>query len=112
MDVGNAIRWIARALATALRAAWWVCETTWMGATTLRRFATVIRLLREANAEQLPCPRGHLVSVFGVYDCRCGAIHEGWAFGQCRVCGNGAGWTPCPTCGLPVVNPFRGVIAP
>ena len=36
------------------------------------------------------------------------ALHEGWAFDRCRICGESAGWTPCVICGLPIKNPLLG----
>ncbi len=107
-DLGGTVKWIVRALAAVLRAAWWMLATAWIGVATLRRLAASLQALSAAGNDQLPCPRGHLVPVFGVFDCgTCHALHEGWAFSRCRVCGNTAGWTPCPVCSLPVLNPLR-----
>jgi hypothetical protein len=85
----------------------WCVGTVFEGGRALFRIA---RWLAHRNArakEILWCPRGHQVPVYGVYECACGSFHEGWAFGRCRICGQGAGWTPCLVCGLPVQDPRR-----
>lgn len=85
----------------------WMCATTWLGVRFIVQCGVVLAYLDELTAETLPCPRGHAVPVFGIYECRCGSRHEGWAFGRCAVCGQSAAWTPCWECGLPVLNPLR-----
>lgn len=94
---------LARAVGRAVA---WVVGTTWEGAVEIVRAVRALRRFPRAFAESLPCPRGHQSPVFGVYRCTCGALHEGWAFDSCRVCGHSAGWTPCLVCGLPVKNPL------
>lgn len=81
--------------------------TAWLGLRAMVWCGVLLATLPELVAETRRCARGHLVPQFDVYDCRCGARHEGWAFGRCTVCGDSAGWTPCPVCGLPVLNPLR-----
>ena len=91
------IRWLA-----------WVLATAWLGLHAVGRLGVLLGHLPELFAETLQCPRGHEVPTYGVYECAtCRSYHEGWAFGRCSVCGNSAGWTPCPECGLPVLNPLR-----
>jgi hypothetical protein len=101
------LRATIRLLRSAARCLRWSALTVWDGAGVLRRLIRIGRCIPDVGRELLPCPRGHSVPVFGVFQCRCGAIHEGWAFGRCKVCGQSAGWTPCPECGLPVINPLR-----
>ena len=88
------------------RASGWCIATLFRG---LRAFWRLTRLALRWNdivGEALECPRGHVTPVYGVYECSCGALHEGWAFSRCVVCGQTAGWTPCTQCGLPVRNPL------
>ena len=94
-------------LISILRTLWWMLGTLWLGVEAVYRVILLAVRLRQILAQELCCPRGHSVPVYGVYECGCGSIHEGWAFGRCRVCGQSAGWTPCPECGLPVLNPLR-----
>ena len=100
-----------------LRSAWRVF--VWAFKCTLWGFATVLlgaralwstgRLLfryRQIVAETRTCDRGHEVIMYGLFDCRCGSRIEGWVFDRCPVCGESAGYIPCPTCGRPVRNPL------
>lgn len=89
-----------------LRLGWWMSATTWLGAQVLWRWARLARAWPEIFGQTMRCPRGHIVPTYGVFECRCGALHEGWVFGRCRVCRQTAGWTPCPKCKLPVRNPL------
>jgi len=98
-----AIRWSVR----ALRVLAWCAGTAWLGARAIVWLGILLGSLPEFVAETRHCPRGHAVPQFDVYDCRCGARHEGWAFGRCTVCGESTGWIPCAECGLPVLNPLR-----
>ena len=100
------LRWIWRMLLHMWRVAAWVVGTTWDGAVAIVHVVRVACRLPRTFKEALPCPRGHVSPVFGVYRCSCGALHEGWAFDRCRVCGHSAGWTPCLVCGLPIKNPL------
>lgn len=88
------------------RVTFWILRTTWIGAATLVRFGRLLLRFPQSLRETLLCPRGHETPLYGVFECSCGAIHEGWAFGRCAVCGESAGWTPCPACGLAVKNPL------
>lgn len=97
------MRWLER----VWEVAWWCIGTTWLGVRGVVWCGVLLATLPELFAETRRCPRGHDVPQFDVYDCRCGARHEGWAFGRCVVCGESAGWTPCPQCGLPILNPLR-----
>ena len=85
----------------------WFAATVWLGGKALYRVARLTSRWRAILGQTLRCPRGHVVPMYGVFECRCGALHEGWVFGRCRICGQGAGWTPCLTCKLPVRSPLR-----
>ncbi len=99
-------RWIWKLACALLRVVGWSIGMVALGAVAVIRGVRVLTRLRAILAEVLPCPRGHAVPTYGVYECGCGALHEGWAFGSCRVCGQPAGWTPCLACGLPVRSPL------
>ncbi len=88
------------------RAIVWCAGTAILGAGALVTGVQFACRVRAILADELPCPRGHFVPTHSVYECGCGALHEGWVFGQCRVCGQSAGWTPCLICGLPVRSPL------
>lgn len=107
MDVGRALKLAWRWTVSLCFGFAWCTGTVWLGARSLWRLGVALGKWRELCAETLPCDRGHPVPMYGVFDCACGSLHEGHVFGRCRVCGHGAGWTPCPECGLPVVNPLR-----
>jgi hypothetical protein len=104
-DPFSDLRWIWRLVLQMGRTALWMAGTVWLGAETIWRGARSMRRIRWMFRETLPCPRGHETPIYGVFECACGALHEGWVFGRCRVCGLSAGWTPCVVCGLPVRNP-------
>ncbi len=91
-----------------IRAAWWVASTVVLGARWLVRTILFAVRLPRLFSETATCPRGHRVPLYGVYQCAsCHAVHEGYVFGRCAVCGERAGWTSCPTCQLPVRSPLR-----
>ena len=74
---------------------------------TARLVRQVIRA-RRAVAPEIPCPRGHRVSQYGVFECgACGGVSESLAW-ECPICGASHGWIACPTCGLAVRNPMLG----
>ena len=100
------LRLALRIAVTAVRAMAWVIETLWLGAFATWRLGLFVSRWREVFAEVRLCPRGHATAMYGVYECRCGALVEDWVFARCRVCGQSAGWTPCTTCGLPIRNPL------
>lgn len=55
----------------------------------------------------LPCPNGHANDVSARWECAsCKATYQGWV-GRCGICGAGAGWFPCETCGVAIVLPWR-----
>ena len=89
-----------------VRALVWVITTTGLGLVAVWRLGTALRRWRRVLAETLPCPRGHRTATYGIFDCRCGALIEGWVFDRCRVCDQSAGWMPCRRCGLPIANPL------
>lgn len=88
------------------RVAWWLAVTTWLGGRAVVRVTRLALRLREAFSRVAVCPRGHDVPLFGVYECACRSVHEGAVWGRCCVCGQRAGWTPCPVCQLPILSPF------
>lgn len=89
-----------------VRAGWWVVSTVLLGALALFQATRFALRLHLALSEVVVCPRGHEVPLFGLYQCACHSVHEGYVFGRCRVCGERAGWTPCPVCQLPIQSPF------
>lgn len=95
-----------RLLVGILGAIGWLLRTVWFGMSAFWRVGQFVRRLSWLTAEQRICSRGHRVAMYGLYDCSCGAVHEGWVFGRCEICGTSCGWTPCPTCGLPIRNPL------
>ena len=99
------LTWAFRFVVRGLR---YVVETSCLGITETGSIVQRARGLRDVFSRTLRCPRGHEVPAYGVYDCICGAAVEGWVFRPCAVCGESAGWTPCPECGLPVRSPLRG----
>lgn len=107
MQLSRWLRSLRQAVAWCWHAAAWCAGTAWLGVRALWRAGWLLARLPELLAETRPCPRGHAVPMYGVFDCACGAIHEGWVFGRCSVCGQSAGWTPCPECALPVRSPLR-----
>lgn len=100
------IRFALRVTVTVFKALVWIIETMWLGAVATWRLGLFVSRWRDVFAESRACPRGHLTAMYGVYECRCGALVEDWVFARCRVCGQSAGWTPCTTCGLPIKNPL------
>ena len=89
------------------RIVWWVVSTIVLGVAALARALRFALRLPSMLSETASCPRGHEVPLYGVFDCAsCHAVHEGYVFGRCRVCGERAGWTRCPACQLPIRSPF------
>lgn len=84
----------------------WICVTVALGTPLLCKLLRRTWGLRIFLSQISVCPRGHRTPIFGVYECRCKAIIEGFVFQSCPVCGSSAGWTPCRKCGLPIRNPF------
>ena len=67
-----------------------------------------LRRTRSASASEIRCPNGHANSANGRFDCAsCHATYHGW-IGRCALCGAGAGWFPCGTCGVGVRLPWSG----
>jgi hypothetical protein len=87
------------------RLAIWIGSTCWVGTRAVYRLIRIALRWHLAVSETLPCPRGHRTPAYGVFTCSCSALVEGWVFARCSVCGQGAGWTECSECGLPVRNP-------
>ena len=65
-----------------------------------------LRRLRFASAARMICPRGHRTELYGIFECRCGALFAGWAFGRCPICRESCGYVPCEHCSLAVKNPL------
>lgn len=86
----------------------WVGVTLWLGVTTTVRGLLVLVRLPGTLKRTIRCSRGHEIEAYGVFVCRCGALVEGHVFAPCGVCHQPGAYTPCPTCGLPVRNPFLG----
>lgn len=107
MNLQRWLRWTRRVLGWFANAAAWALGTTWLGTVALWQLGHLLARLPEVFAQELPCPRGHQVPMYGVFDCTCGSLHEGWVFSRCSVCGQSAGWTPCPECGLALLSPLR-----
>lgn len=108
--MGNDLQWAGRCVVSVFRGLFWLAATTWLGAVSICRLVSFFRRLPEIRSEVLVCPRGHESPAYGVFECTTTPpvhLHEGWAFGRCVVCGLSAGWTPCRTCGLPILNPLR-----
>ena len=101
------LRWVLGILGTAMKVLGWVAATFWLGTVATWRFGLLVSHWRTVLAETRPCSRGHETAMYGVYECRCGALIEDWVFARCRVCRQSAGWTPCTTCGLPIKNPLQ-----
>jgi hypothetical protein len=101
------LRWALKALTTTARVMGWVAATMWLGTVATWRLGVLVSRWRQVMAETRFCHRGHVTPMYGVYECRCGALVEDWVFARCRVCGQSAGWTPCTTCGLPIKNPLN-----
>lgn len=95
-----------RFLSAAFSVVWWFVTTAWLGVMTLWRIGVLCSRSRQIFAEVRPCPRGHEVPMYGLFDCGCGARIESWIFAPCPICHESAGYTPCPSCGLPVRNPL------
>lgn len=106
MDLERLFRSAWRIGVSACRLGWWCLATTWLGGQALCRVIKLAGRCRDIFGQTMPCPRGHRVPTYGVFECRCGALHEGWVFGRCRVCKQTAGWTPCPKCKLAVRTPL------
>ena len=99
-------RSVLKLVLTALKVWGWLIETVWLGALATWRLGLLASRWRAVLAEARQCPRGHVTPMYGVFECRCGALVEDWVFARCRVCGQSAGWTPCTVCGLPIKNPL------
>lgn len=93
-------------LLNVLRVVSWSAGTVLLGGKTVFRSAVLLFRWRRITAQVLPCPRGHEVPVYGLWDCACGSRTEGWAFASCAICRETAAYVPCGVCGLPVQNPI------
>lgn len=61
---------------------------------------------RAALSSTLVCPNGHRNEAVGRWRCNaCGATYHGWV-GRCGLCGAGAGWFECDTCGVGIQLPW------
>lgn len=65
-----------------------------------------LRGARRALDATILCPNGHTNQTTGRWECaHCRATYIGWV-GRCTICGAGAGWTPCVTCGVGISFPW------
>jgi hypothetical protein len=90
----------------AWRRIWWIIETLWLGHRLLCRLIRCVFALRIFLSQTRLCSRGHRSPIYGVYQCRCKALLEGFVYRRCPVCRQSCSWTPCVECGLPLQNPF------
>lgn len=100
------VRQALKVLGTTARLLRWIAETMWLGAMAVWRLGVLVSRWHQVMSETRCCARGHVTAMYGVFECRCGALVESWVYSHCRVCGQSAGWTPCTTCGLPIKNPL------
>ena len=113
-EVKTTARVLGVILRLSLRVATVALIAPWVIFALLRRYwracsnlAGFLLGLRATFASHLRCPRGHLSSLHGVWECRtCGALFAGWAFQYCRVCGQSCGYVTCEHCGLAVKSPL------
>ena len=62
---------------------------------------------RLALRNELRCQHGHANPVIGRWRCAsCSAHFHGWV-GRCPICGAGAAWFPCSTCGVGIRLPWE-----
>jgi hypothetical protein len=99
-------RSVANAVLLPFRISWWVLGTAWLGTRFVLRSVRIAGRIPVLLSQVTTCPRGHEVPLYGVFECACRAIHEGHVFGRCGVCGETPGFTVCPTCQLPILNPL------
>ena len=100
------LRWGLKVLGTVASVLIWIAGTMWLGTVATCRLGVLVGRWHDVVSETRSCPRGHVTAMYGVFECRCGALVEDGVFARCRVCGQSAGWTPCTTCGLPIKNPL------
>lgn len=106
MDPIAELRSAFRLVVGGLRLLVWIGKTVWEGGRAVVGAVRFLARMPSRRAETLPCPRGHQVPAYGVWECAtCPATFEGYVFRNCPTCGLGAAWTPCPDCQLPVRNP-------
>ena len=84
----------------------WVLVTFWLGHRSLCRLIRHAFAFRIFLSQTKRCGRGHLTPIYGVYQCRCKALLEGFVFRRCPVCKHTASHTLCLVCALPLKNPF------
>src|SRR5207237_8302541 len=83
MNLEKELRSAWRIVVSICRFAWWCAVTTWLGASALWQLARRLSRWPDIASQTMHCPRGHKVPTHGVFECRCGALHEGWVFGHC-----------------------------
>jgi hypothetical protein len=63
--------------------------------------------IRTTLADAITCPHGHANPTTGRFQClECKAVYLGWV-GKCPVCGAGASYISCETCGVAVILPWE-----
>jgi hypothetical protein len=71
------------------------------------RLVLKARGARLALTSELRCPNGHVNATVGRYQCGvCHSTYHGWV-GKCALCGAGAGWFECSSCGVGIKLPWE-----
>ena len=74
---------------------------------TLRGGARHVLRLPAALKHTITCPHGHPNDATGRFEClECKAVYLGWV-GRCPVCGAGASYIACDTCGVAIPLPWE-----
>jgi hypothetical protein len=79
----------------------------WTVLASLVQIPRRVRALRSAVANELRCPNQHSNAVSGRWECAsCKAVYLGWV-GKCALCGAGASWFSCGSCGVSIPLPWE-----
>lgn len=72
----------------------------------LGRGTRQLLLLPAGMRDTITCPHGHENDARGRFECAdCKSIYLGWV-GKCPVCGAGASYIACDTCGCAIALPW------